>query len=250
MAAAATVTCPECHKTFKGRLELDGKKVRCPRCEHVFVVRLGEALKVDRGGAEEAIKAAPAKKASAAPPAVPVLPKAAKAAAGPAPAAPPPAPPPAGAVTTAPPPAPKAPLDDDDEDNPNPYSTTTPDLRARCPSCANPLESEDAVICLYCGYNTQTRAVGGTKKVIETTTQDRFSWLLPGLLSFGGAVVLVILSLFYCVTLPDMLGDSFFVHESLRMWVVISALGCIWPLGHFALKRLILSPTPPEISKD
>jgi hypothetical protein len=44
---AILCTCPGCDKTLRLRDELDGKKVRCPACSHVFQVR-------DNGAAEEA----------------------------------------------------------------------------------------------------------------------------------------------------------------------------------------------------
>jgi biopolymer transport protein ExbD len=51
MAVAATITCPACRKTVRGAPELDGKKVRCPACQHVFVAQLGVTLKIDPGAA-------------------------------------------------------------------------------------------------------------------------------------------------------------------------------------------------------
>jgi hypothetical protein len=246
--SAAAITCPECKKTFKGRLEFDGKRVRCPACNRPFMVRLGQTLHFDDAGGEEGIKAVPAKKPSAAGAAMPPpVPKAAAA----VPPPPPPAAVPATAIT-APPPPPRPAFagDEDDDDNPNPYGVTTPDLRPRCPSCANPLESESDVICLYCGYNTQTRAGGATRKVIETTVETHFMWLMPGLLCVLGIVVLVILCLIYTVTMPAAMGDSFLVHESLRMWVVIIALAIMWGMGQFAFNRLVMNPTPPEEAND
>src|SRR5262245_22810317 len=44
-----------------------------------------------------------------------------------------------------------------EDDDSTGYQLGEFDLRARCPNCANLLESEDAIICLFCGYNTQTR---------------------------------------------------------------------------------------------
>jgi predicted Zn finger-like uncharacterized protein len=234
---AATITCPECHKTFKGKVELDGKKVRCPRCQEVFKVQMGETLKVDLGGAQEreAIKAAPAKKSRPAP-----LPESEPD------AVPPPPEPVATAKPPAPPPAPGLDLDLQDEDNPNPYGVTTIDLRPRCPNCANPLEDDEAVVCLHCGYNTQTRAAVRLKKTVETTHGDRFSWLMPGFISAGGMLLLILLLLFYCVTMPDILGDSFLVSESVRMWLTLILLAVMWPLGRYATNRLVFNPTPPE----
>jgi DNA-directed RNA polymerase subunit RPC12/RpoP len=263
MAATATITCPDCRKTFRGKMELNGKRVRCPRCQHPFLVELGTTLKVDRGGDEdevrEAIQPAVPKRSRPAPPPLSEA-EGVPAAVPPPPepggtVPPPPVATPAAAVATpAAPPSSSVPglLDEDEfgEDNPNPYGVTTIDLRARCPNCANPLESDEAVVCLHCGYNTSTRAAVKTKKTVETTRQDQFSWLLPGLLCLGGAVALVLTALFYTVALPAILGDSFFVHESLRMWTTIIILAVVWPLGRFALNRLVLNPTPPEFIKE
>jgi hypothetical protein len=208
MAEAATITCPECRKTFKGRLDLDGKRIRCKNCEHVFVVRLDENLKVDRGGAaeRELVKAPGAKVAS---------------------------------------------LDDeDDADSPLPYELEEFNLSARCPNCANPLEDEEAVICLHCGYNLQLRHAARTQKTIATTTVDQFVWLLPGLICAGSVVLLTIFCVFFCLGLPEMLPKKGFISflntEGARMWTVIPTLGGMWLLGKIALNRLILHPVPPE----
>src|SRR5579871_5049583 len=85
---------------------------------------------------------------------------------------------PAKAAPAAPPPARG---DDDEGDDGVPYSVSTTDLAHRCPECANEMESEDAIICLHCGYNTQTREKITTRKVHEITNADRFLWLLPGI---------------------------------------------------------------------
>src|SRR5215813_4141009 len=47
MAATSVITCPECHKKFKGREELLGKRVRCPNCNHGFIVQKVSEDKVD-----------------------------------------------------------------------------------------------------------------------------------------------------------------------------------------------------------
>jgi Zn finger protein HypA/HybF involved in hydrogenase expression len=262
MAAAATITCPKCKKTFKGRLELEGKRVRCPRCDNAFRVRMDDTLKVDRGGAvEEAIKpAAPTKDRPA--PSTPPVPSTSPAPAStPLPPIPPwddaplpmePPPPGAAAAATAAPPPPKPVVDEDDEfsADANPYGVTTLDLRARCPNCANPMESEDAVVCLFCGYNTQTRTLGSTKKTVETTHADVFAWLMPGFICLGSIVLIVLFCLFYCVMLPDLVGDAFYVRESVRWWIVVICLGGMWPLGRYAMNRLVLDPVPPELEKD
>jgi Zn finger protein HypA/HybF involved in hydrogenase expression len=232
-AAAATITCPKCKKTFKGRVELEGKRVRCPRCDNPFQVKMNDTLKVDRGSAAAAGK-----------PAAPAGPHWSD--------EPLPVDPVAPAAAAAPPPRPA--VDPDDEDDygggPNPYDVTAVDLRARCPNCANAMVDEDAIICLHCGYNTQTRSLGSTKKTVETTQSDVFSWLLPGLLALGGMVIITIASLFYCVLLPEMVKGAFYVHESVRWWIVVFALFGMWPLGRFAMNRLVLNPIPPEEEKN
>lgn len=48
MAGGPVITCPECQKKFKGKADLQGKKIRCPFCKEPFVVP------------SEAIQAAPA----------------------------------------------------------------------------------------------------------------------------------------------------------------------------------------------
>jgi Zn finger protein HypA/HybF involved in hydrogenase expression len=256
MPAAATVTCPNCHKTFKGRLELDGKKVRCPNCEEAFVVRLGKTLKVDRGGADERIKAQPsaagkpARTKAAPPPPVPaatadidlndIPDNPASAAANPA-----------EAITAGRPPG--FPDMDNPDDDDNPYAVTQVDLRARCPNCANPMESEDAVVCLYCGYNTQTRAASRTQKAVELTLGDRLRWLKTGLLAAAGIVLLTAFILFYCLDMHALLAGTwaaFLAHESLRMWFTCIALLIMWNLGLIAFRRLILEPTPPDVVND
>jgi hypothetical protein len=40
MAVQSIIECPECHKKFKGKPELEGKTVRCPGCQKNFTVRM------------------------------------------------------------------------------------------------------------------------------------------------------------------------------------------------------------------
>jgi hypothetical protein len=145
-------------------------------------------------------------------------------------------------------------LDEDDDEDSNPYGITTLDLTPRCPHCANPLESEDALICLYCGYNTQTRSLGKTKKIIEHTAGEHFWWLFPGLLCVTFILLQTMFVIFYCITLPGLAKDASWLqwtdHESMRLWTTVPALFDIWPIGMYAFKRLVIEPTPPEKVKD
>ena len=62
-------------------------------------------------------------------------------------------------AATAKPAGPKkaAPKKDDDDEDASPYGITEDTFTPRCPQCANEMESREAVVCLYCGYNTVMR---------------------------------------------------------------------------------------------
>lgn len=55
MTSSNDVSCPECHKQIKAKPELQGKKVRCKGCGHIFVIPAGGA---GAGAAKPAAKAA------------------------------------------------------------------------------------------------------------------------------------------------------------------------------------------------
>src|SRR5262249_19784111 len=171
--ASPVITCPQCVKKFKGRDDLAGKKIKCPFCAHPFVVpKMAEtAIKQPAGG--------PAAKESAKP----------------------------AAATNAPIPfadekKSKVGWDEEDEDQ-NPYGVTHLDLTPRCPHCAKELVSADAVVCVYCGYNTLTRKHGETKKIIESTGHEHLMHLMPGLLAAGGMLFMIILVGVFSLAWPD-----------------------------------------------
>src|SRR5262249_34681493 len=56
----------------------------------------------------------------------------------------------------------KSPHPDFEADN-NPYAVVDMGMTYRCPHCAAEMESEDARICLHCGYDTQARERHETK---------------------------------------------------------------------------------------
>jgi hypothetical protein len=223
MSVTFVIACPECKKKFKGRPELQGKKIKCPACSHPFTVQT-----ISSDGTAPAAEAAPRTQPAA---------EAIK---------------PAPVATPAVKPKGAASWEEEDNDA-NPYGVTSLDLAPRCPFCANELESADAIICLFCGYNTQTRQIGGTKKTVETYSSEQFMWLLPGLLCVAGMLVLVLLYLFFCFGFPGMVRETWmaiFDHESMRLWASLICLGGMWAAGLFAYKRLIVEPTPPEKVKD
>jgi len=235
MAAGTIIACPSCGKKFKGRPELRGKKVRCPECDHAFV-----ALAMADDPADEAAppKKAPPQKAGAAAPVAKAKPSG--------------KPKPSAAATASKPP--KFDYDEDEADGENPYGVTHLDMAARCPHCANEMESEDAIICIHCGYNTETREIGKTIAVYAITGSEQFHWLLPGLLCGLALVFLTILCLFFSLALPGMLTPKSWLalldHESMRMWVTLIALAVMWPTGFFAYRRLIMQPRPKEKKKE
>jgi DNA-directed RNA polymerase subunit RPC12/RpoP len=235
MATTIAVSCPECHKQIKAPPDLQGKKIRCKACGHVFVVKASRPAKRKPQAEEEAqvlplddevlpvqedkdaldqVKAVPARKASA--------------------------------------PAKKKKADDDDEENSNPYGVTDTDLRTRCPHCAGELE-DGQVICLECGYNTVERTrITKVVKTIEHDFWDWFLWLLP-----GGLCVVVVLGMIVWDILYWLLAEKMFdkdntwygwllCHYGIKIWMVIVSLFFIFYAGRFAVKRLIFNYRPPE----
>jgi hypothetical protein len=149
---------------------------------------------------------------------------------------------------------PKKPVDDDLEADHNPYGIDHLDLSPRCPHCAAEMESEDAIICLSCGYNTQTRMLVESRRLHRTTGGDVFIWLLPGIICAIMVLVMIGFIVFLFVSLPDIIKENqnawwaFSVRASL-LWGTIFALFVIFFCARFAIKRLILHPTPPERQK-
>jgi DNA-directed RNA polymerase subunit RPC12/RpoP len=206
--ASPKIVCPDCKKSFKGRDDLQGKRIRCPGCGASFVV--GQPTQDDEAAAQlMAQDSGPAKT-----------------------------------------------VPDDDADDANPYGLTTVQLGPRCPHCANEMESLDAVVCLYCGYNVQTRRHGETKKVMATTGGDWASWITPGIASVVGILALALNQIVWIFWLSSLgAGSDSFVwaignSEAWRWWMTVIILAIIWALGRFAFKRLLIEPTPPEMELD
>jgi DNA-directed RNA polymerase subunit RPC12/RpoP len=142
---------------------------------------------------------------------------------------------------------------EEEEDNVK-YTLGDVDESHRCPNCANAMESEDAIVCLHCGYNTQTRTWGQTKKVVERKWMDWFWWHFPAYSALSVIIGKVTGALYYCLVMPYTVQEdswtAFFVdHESTRLWVVIFGLFTIWAEGWMVYWRLIIHPAPPEKTK-
>jgi ribosomal protein S27E len=143
------------------------------------------------------------------------------------------------------------PTDVDEEDD-TPIGVTALDTAPRCPNCANEMESEEAVICLTCGYNTRTRTQATTVAVEDTTGMTWFWWLLPGIICAIFFLILITFDILYTIYIGKMVDVE-------TAWYAFVADGwfqiwCIWApttflnVGFvtFAVRRLILHPKPPE----
>jgi hypothetical protein len=149
----------------------------------------------------------------------------------------------------APPPKPK---DEEEEEGSDPYGVSDLKLAPRCPNCANEMESEESVICLHCGYNTQTRIQSRMKKTHDVTFWDYFLWLLPGISCVIGIILLIIWDIWFCTQIEDVVKDEWYEFigaAAVRLWQTIASVFVMFGLLMFAIKRLIFNYTPPEVEK-
>ncbi len=224
MPALYPIVCPHCRKPGKGPIELEGKYIRCRSCKKTFKVKLPAQAKAQAGkpegpGIYAFAEGIKAEKSEDIP--IPVLP-----------------------------------VIDEEEESSNPYGVTDLDERRRCPYCADLMEEED-VICLNCGYNTQTRQHIRTERTYANTTGDVFMHLLPGIICAISIFVVIGFDLFWWFGLESLWWkpmddwlDLTSISLGIRVWEVVISLWVIWALGKFAFKRLILHPTPPEVEKE
>jgi predicted Zn finger-like uncharacterized protein len=154
---------------------------------------------------------------------------------------------------------------EEDEEGKNPYDVTDLDLAARCPHCAGEMESADAIICLHCGYNTQTRQKAETIKVYKNTFGDWFVHLAPPILAALVAIGLLGVPFYFWLPyanvtslphLPLEYGQTVTISTEseskekekwfpLRVWGSVIAAGVSFILGRLAFKRLVFNPAPP-----
>jgi DNA-directed RNA polymerase subunit RPC12/RpoP len=236
MATTIVIACPKCHKQLKGPAEVQGKTIRCKACGHTFAVQPAKTAADSKSGAPKT-----------APPTKPT-PKTAPA------KTPTPAKPSANAVKKPAPPKKAEPeaanpvqRPEDSTDTNRPYQFIEEHRGVyRCPQCAFEMESEDAVVCLQCGYNTQTRTRLATVKTYDLTSADYALWLTPGILCVVVVVVCLGVIGFLWFGLPHWAPDAWYNHFSVQVWgsVVFGFIG--WYSGKFAFRRLIVHSTPPE----
>ena len=251
MAAMITFNCPQCKTQLKGPAEVQGKKARCKKCGHVFVLTPGAGA-----NAPGKPPGGPAKAATTGAQAGANAPKKGDSKVGP------------GmysflsdeeaeskiGTVAKPPGSPEPAAHGYDYIDRNPYEVTDLDLAPRCPFCAKEMESADAIICLHCGYNTQTRMRPQVKRTYASTGQERLIWLLPGIVC---TIVALAFVAFICyLWLAWDKDDQKYKDEwyfgaifPMQIWgTIISAFG-IFLAGRFAVIRLVLHPNPPEFEK-
>ncbi len=208
---AIIVKCPECDLALKVAEESVGKKIRCKKCEHVFVAKApsAKAAKAGKGGKEKEKEKAKAE------------PKA----------------------------EPKKPSLLDEEGGPKNYGVTDTELGARCPECANEMDEKDKV-CLYCGFNTVTRTRVRMRKVKEITGMQIFLWLVPGILCVFGVIGLFTFCILWSINADAWTKDQWYeftAHYGVKIWMWIISLWAIYTMSRFAIKRLIIQPKPDEV---
>jgi hypothetical protein len=147
-----------------------------------------------------------------------------------------------------------APKKDDDEESADPYGITEETFAPRCPQCANEMESREAIVCLYCGYNLETREKSRMRKVREVTKWDVFVWWLPGILCVLAVIGMITGDILFCVLVtPATFGEeawyNFFGGLICKMWTVIPSIFLIYYASKFAIRRLVFNYTVPEIEE-
>jgi predicted Zn finger-like uncharacterized protein len=145
------------------------------------------------------------------------------------------------------------PKTDDDEEEAKPYGITEETFVPRCHQCANEMESKEAVICLFCGYNLLTREKTRMRKIREVTGWDKFKWWLPGIACALAAISMITGDIIYCVFINDWLDPdawySFLGHLGIKMWIVIPSIFLIYYSTKFAIRRLVFNYTVPEVEE-
>lgn len=148
---------------------------------------------------------------------------------------------------------------DDPDDDGKAYGMHDMILAARCPNCAKELASEDAVLCIFCGYNNLTRQIATTRKTYDITGSDIFLWNLPGIIGFIICLILLTFNLIYMIKIDDWCSPEegktdgpwygFLAHGSIKLWLIIISGSILFTVGKFSFIRLVYENRPKEEEK-
>jgi hypothetical protein len=168
--------------------------------------------------------------------------------------------------------SPPKPTGQEEDDDRSGYTLAQTDETLRCPQCAYVM-GEGEIICLGCGFNLRTREQHRTRKVKQKTGEDKFFWLLPGVLAILGVLLLLGYCVFHYFAWPNILVDNWdaledklgrngalkdeqadiplwkgaLIHPAPLVFIVVFSLFASFRMGRFAVDRLILHPEPPDI---
>lgn len=148
---------------------------------------------------------------------------------------------------------------DDPDDDGKAYGMHDMILAARCPNCAKELASEDAVLCIFCGYNNLTRQIATTRKTYDITGSDIFMWNLPGTIGVIICLILVTFNIVYMVKIDEWCSAEegktdgpwygFLAHGSIKLWLIIISGSILFTVGKFSFIRLVYENRPKEEEK-
>ena len=148
---------------------------------------------------------------------------------------------------------------DDPDDDGKAYGMHDTILQARCPNCAKELSSEDAVLCIFCGYNNLTRQIAQTRKTYDITGADIFFWNLPGIIGVILCLILLTFNLVYMLKIDEWCSPEegktdapwfgFLAHGSIKLWLYIFSGFILFTVGKFSFIRLVYENRPKEEEK-
>ena len=148
---------------------------------------------------------------------------------------------------------------DDPDDDGKAYGMHDTILQARCPNCAKELSSEDAVLCIFCGYNNLTRQIAQTRKTYDITGADIFFWNLPGIIGVVICLILLTFNLVYMLKIDEWCSPEegktdapwfgFLAHGSIKLWLYIISGFILFTVGKFSFIRLVYENRPKEEEK-
>lgn len=258
MATSIDLPCPKCEKVLKVPESAFGKKLKCKYCGEKFEV---ERVNIDDLDEEDEPKKKPAGKVSKPTTVGTSKPggtvKSKKEKEQPKPEAKPEAPAGPGAYKFA----------DEDEDEggatPNPLGVVDAgeDI-PRCPHCAKELDPPDAVVCVHCGFNNQTRVKAESKKTWAPSGGDWFNHLTPGILALLGWILLIVIDVIVYLSMDDWLTGTFLekdksletgkvtfyarINDACILFTFAATIMPIIKLVRFSIIRLIINNTPEE----